>query len=86
MASGQTDFASIKNIKVIRRNIDGNKSYILDLSKKDIYNSEAFFLQPNDYVIVHPDRYKNFQLNSQAYSLFFSSISIMLAVLGFATR
>lgn len=86
MASGQTDFASIKNIKVIRRSIDGNKSYILDLSKKEIYNSEAFFLQPNDYVIVHPDRYKNFQLNSQAYSLFFSSISIMLAVLGFATR
>lgn len=83
MASGNTDFASIKNIMVVRRMPEGNKSYLLDLSNKSIYFSEAFYLQPNDYVIVQPDKYKNFQLNSQAYSLVFSSMSILLAVLGF---
>lgn len=86
MASGNTDFASIKHINVIRRFPNGNKSYFIDLSKKDIYKSEAFFLQPNDYIIVQPDKYKNFQLNSQAYSLIFSSISIMISVLGFAIK
>lgn len=86
LAGGNTDFASINKIMVVRPLPEGNKTYILDLSYKSIYLSEAFFLQPNDYVIVQPDKYKNFQLNSQAYSLIFSSISILLAVVGFVLK
>lgn len=86
MASGNTDFASIKRVMVVRNVPEGRKTYMLDLSSKNVYASEAFYLQPNDYVIVQPDKYKNFQLNSQAYSLIFSSISILLAVLGFVVR
>ncbi|MDP3913244.1 MAG: polysaccharide biosynthesis/export family protein [Bacteroidota bacterium] len=86
VASGNTDFASINKVMVVRSFPEGNKTYLLDLSLKSIYLSEAFYLQPNDYVIVQPDKYKNFQLNSQAYSLVFSSISILLAVLGFVLR
>lgn len=82
LANGNTDFASIKKIMVVRPFPEGNKSYLLDLSSKNIYLSEAFYLKPNDYVIVQPDKYKNFQLNSQAYSLVFSSMSILLLALG----
>ena len=83
MANGNTDFASIKKVMVIRQIPQGEKTYMLDLSSKNAYLSEAFYLQPNDYVIVQPDRYKNFQLNSQAYSLVLSSLSVLIAVLGF---
>ena len=86
MANGNTDFASIKKIMVVRLTAEGNKSYMLDLSDKAVYLSEAFYLRPNDYVIVQPDKYKNFQLNSQAYSLIFSSLSILLAVLGYVLK
>ncbi len=86
LANGNTDFASIKKVMVIRKYPEGNKTFMLDLSSKKIYLSEAFYLQPNDYIIVQPDKYKNFQLNSQAYSLMFSSISILLAVLGFVIK
>ncbi|HZW40190.1 MAG TPA: polysaccharide biosynthesis/export family protein [Ignavibacteriaceae bacterium] len=86
MANGNTDFASIKKVMVVRPIAEGRKTFMLDLSSKSMYSSEAYYLQPNDYVIVQPDKYKNFQLNSQAYSLIFSSISIMLAVLGFVVR
>lgn len=86
LAQGNTDFASIKKVMVVRTFPDGNKTYIIDLSTKKTYLSEAFYLQPNDYVIVQPDKYKNFQLNSQAYSLMFSSLSILLAVLGFVIK
>jgi len=86
LANGNTDFASIKTVMVVRPFMNGNKTYLLDLGTKNIYLSEAFYLQPNDYVIVQPDKYKNFQLNSQAYSLVFSSMSILLAVLGFVLR
>lgn len=86
MANGNTDFASIKKVMVVRLVPEGRKTFMLDLSSKSAYLSEAFYLQPNDYVIVQPDKYKNFQLNSQAYSLIFSSMSILLAVLGFVVR
>lgn len=86
MASGNTDFATIKKVMVVRLVPEGRKTYMLDMSSKKIYLSEAFYLQPNDYVIVQPDKYKNFQLNSQAYSLIFSSITMLLAVLGFVIR
>lgn len=84
MAGGNSDFATIKNVMIVRPVPEGEKTYYLDLSSKKVYLSEAFYLQPNDYVFVQPDKYKNFQLNSQAYSLFFSSLSLLLAVLGFA--
>jgi len=83
MASGNTDFASIKKVMVIRPNPQGEKTFMLNLSSKKAYLSEAFYLQPNDYIIVQPDKYKNFQLNSQAYSLVLSSLSVLIAVLGF---
>ncbi|WP_318349295.1 polysaccharide biosynthesis/export family protein [Aquipluma nitroreducens] len=86
MANGNTDYATIKTVMVIRPGAEQNKSYFLDLSSKNIFAAEAFYLQPNDYVVVQPDRYKNFQLNSQAYSLFFSSLSLLLAVLGFVIK
>lgn len=86
MANGNTDFASIKKVMVVRPGVDGNTSYMLDLSSKNIYKNEAFYLHPNDYVFVQPDKHKNLQLNSQAYSLVLSSVSLMLAVLGFVLR
>lgn len=83
MANGNTDFANIKKVTIIRPQKNGKKVIKLDLSNKESWMSEAFYLYPNDYVIIEPDKYKNFQLNSQAYSLVFSSFSILLAVLGF---
>ena len=86
MANGNTDFATIKKVMVVRPGVDGNTSYMLDLSSKNIYLNEAFYLHPNDYVFVQPDKHKNLQLNSQAYSMVLSSISMLLAVLAFAIR
>lgn len=86
LANGSTDFASIKKVMVIRPGAKGNQSFMLDLSSKDSFMSEAFYLRSNDYVIVQPDKYKNFQLNSQAYSLIFSSLSMLLAVLVFVVK
>lgn len=86
LASGNTDFATIKKVMVVRSYPEGKKTYYLDLSSKNSYLSEAFYLHPDDFVIVQPDKYKNFQLNSQAYSLMFSSISMLLAVLGFVLK
>lgn len=86
MANGNTDFATIRTVMVVRPSPKGNKTYMLDLTSKDIYSSEGFYLQPNDNIIVRPDKHKNVQLNSQAYSLILSSASVLIAVLGFVLR
>lgn len=86
LANGNTDFANLKKVMIVRLVPEGKKTFLLDLSSKNAFLSEAYYLQPDDYVIVQPGGNKNFQLNSQAYSLVFSSISILLAVLGFVTK
>jgi len=86
MANGNTDFATIKNVMVVRSCPEGNKTFMLDLTSKNIYSSEAFYLHPNDNIIVRPDKHKNVQINSQAYSLILSSMSVLIAVLGFVLR
>jgi polysaccharide biosynthesis/export protein len=78
MASGGTDYSSIKSVVVVRALPEGNKSFVLDMRSKDIYLSEAFYLQPNDYVVVQPDKNKNIQLNAALYSMVISSLSLML--------
>lgn len=83
LANGNTDFANIRRVVVLRPESGGKRTYLLDLASTTVFQSEAFYLHPNDYIFVEPDSYKNFQLNSQAYSLFFSSLSLLLAVLGF---
>jgi polysaccharide biosynthesis/export protein len=85
-ANGNTDFATISKVMVVRLTPEGNKPYLLDLSSKDVYLSDAFYLQPNDCVFVRPDKNKNFSLNSQAWSMTISSISILLAILAFAIK
>jgi len=86
MASGNTDYATIKNVMVVRSSSEGNKTYMLNLTSKDIYTSDGFYLHPNDIVIVRPDKVKNVQLNSQAYSLILSSMSVLILVLGFVLK
>lgn len=82
MANGNTDYATIKKVMVVRPMPEGNKSFLLDLTSKDIYLSDAFYLQPNDYVIVSPDKNKFWAINGQAISLVLSSISILLLTYG----
>jgi len=86
MANGNTDYATIKTVMVVRPTPAGNKTFLLDLTSQASYTSEAFYLHPDDYIIVRPDKRKNLQLNSQAYSLILSSMSVLIAVLGFVLR
>jgi polysaccharide export outer membrane protein len=81
MANGVTDFASIGRVLVMRPTEKGTESFRINMTSKEMLSSEAFFLLPNDVVYVEPDKYKNVKLNSTTYSLFLSSLTILLAIL-----
>ncbi len=81
MANGNTDYSNLNKVMIVRPGEKGNTSYLLDLSTKNSYLSDAFFLQPNDYIFVQPGKYKTLQLNAQLFSLMFSSLSLLLTAL-----
>lgn len=82
MASGNTNYATITDVVVIRPQPEGEKAMVLDLSSSEAWLQEGFYLHPNDYIVVKPDKSKNLQLNSQAYSMVVSSLSLLVALLG----
>ncbi|MDP4268104.1 MAG: polysaccharide biosynthesis/export family protein [Bacteroidota bacterium] len=81
LANGISDVASLHSVLVLRSTPNGSKSYRLDLTKKDVLSSEAFYLLPNDIVYIEPDKYKNFGLNSSVYSMALSAITTAILIL-----
>ncbi|MDO4692244.1 MAG: polysaccharide biosynthesis/export family protein [Porphyromonadaceae bacterium] len=72
----------VDQIKVIRKEAIGYKTYSLDLRSVDIYQSPAFYLMPNDIVYVQP-RYRNVETIDRAMQLSgyaFSTISSIAAL------
>jgi polysaccharide export outer membrane protein len=81
MANGTSDYANVRKVLVIRPTPKGNKSFRLDLTKKEMLTSEAYYLLPNDVVYIEPDKYKNFNLNTTVYSLALSAITTAILIL-----
>jgi polysaccharide export outer membrane protein len=41
-----------KNVQIIRKTIDGVQRYTVDITSIDVFNSEHFYIQPNDVIYV----------------------------------
>ena len=78
LANGITDYADIKDVIVIRHKEDFTKTFNLNFRSKDVYLSDAFYLQPNDIVYIPPNKYKRTRENNNIYSLILSTISTLL--------
>lgn len=86
LANGTTDIATVKRVLVVRPTENGNKSFRIDLTSKDAMKSEAYYLMPNDVLYVEPDRYKNFTLNSTAFSMALSAITTTVLLLTYIRK
>jgi len=81
MANGITEYAGLTNVSVIRKTEAGTKSYKVDLTKKNVLNSDAYYIYPNDVIYIEPQSLKNTRLNSGMYALFLSSVSTLVVIL-----
>jgi len=81
MAGGVTDNAEIRKLLVVRRTTTGSKSFHLDLTKKKLLSSEAFYLQPNDMIYVNADKMKNIRLTTPTYSFVLTAITTLIVML-----
>lgn len=77
-AGGISDYGRRDKLLVIRPVANGTKTFNLNLQDKKIISSEAYFLLPNDVIIVEPESKKIFNLNLPTYSFIISTVSSVL--------
>ena len=83
MAGDISDFGNRREVVVLRPSKSGTITYRLNLTDKNILESPAFFLLPNDMVYVEPIKSKIFQLNTGTITLALSTISTLILILNF---
>ena len=83
MAGDITNYGNRKHVLVLRPAKTGTATYHIDLQDKNLLQSEAYFLLPNDIVIVEPIKSKPFQLNIPTMALVLSTISTLILVVSF---
>lgn len=78
-AGGIDDLGRRDNLLVVRPVEGGTKTYRLNLQDKDLLTNEAYFLLPNDVVIVEPEDRKIFDINFGTFSTVFGTALSVLS-------
>lgn len=76
-----TDLGDKRNIMVVRTVPEGRTTFEINLTKKDLLTSPAFFLKPNDVIYVKPSGSKAFQINLPTMSMILSSVTTIIVLL-----
>jgi len=74
-AGGVGDYGNRNRVLVVRPIDNGTKTFRLNLQDKMILSSEAYFLLPNDVVIVEPLNQKIFNMNLPTFAFIISTIT-----------
>ena len=83
LAGDLSDFAERSTVLVVRQTPEGLKTSRINLNDKRILYFEAFYLLPNDIVIVEPRRGKVFNMNTPNISLFLSIVTTALLLVNY---
>lgn len=57
-AGSNNIYADLKNVRIIRTDLDGTKQVYVDLTKESIMNSEYYWIQNNDIIVINPRKEK----------------------------
>jgi polysaccharide export outer membrane protein len=74
-SGGVSDYGNRNRVLVVRPIDRGTKTFRLDLQDKKILSSEAYFLLPNDVVIVEPLNQKIFNMNLPTFSFILTGLT-----------
>jgi polysaccharide export outer membrane protein len=80
-AGGIGDYGKRNRVLVLRPTEKGTRTYTLNLQDKSILSSEAYFLLPNDVVIVEPEKSKILSMNLPLISFIATSVTSTVTML-----
>lgn len=66
-----------KNVEIIRQSLEGVRKYKLDLTSIQVFESEVFYLQPNDIINVPPLKQKTYGTGTNGVQTFTTVISVL---------
>ena len=69
-----------KKVTVIRKGMEGTKKFTLNLTDISMFNSQSFYIQPNDIVYVEPLKQKAWGTGATGAQSFSTLISILSLV------
>jgi polysaccharide export outer membrane protein len=72
-----TEFGNRKNVMIIRKTLDGVKKYTLDLTNMEVFNSEHFYIQPNDIIYVTPLKQKSWGIGTTGFQTFSTLVTVL---------
>lgn len=77
-AGGIGDFGRRDKVLVVRPTEKGTRTFALNLQDKSLLSSKAYFLLPNDVIIVEPEKQKIFNLNLPTISFIITTVTSAL--------
>ena len=77
-AGGIGDYGRKDNVLVVRPTDKGTKTYRINMQDKQILKSEAYFLLPNDVVIVEAEPHKIFNMNLPTISFALTTVTSII--------
>ncbi|HLX67593.1 MAG TPA: polysaccharide biosynthesis/export family protein, partial [Puia sp.] len=83
LAQGTTDYAKLADVLVLRPMSNGTKTFSLDLNKRSAIQSPAWYLQPDDVVILQPGKNKGLQQKLPLVGIVVGSLSALLLLLNY---
>ena len=86
LAGDLTDYAERKNVLLLRQTPDGLKTIRVNLQDKNLLFSEAYYLVPNDMLVVEPRKGKLFNMNAPNISVTLSIITTALLTLSYILK
>jgi polysaccharide biosynthesis/export protein len=78
---GVSNFGKRHNILVLRKTDEGYETYRIDITKRNIIESEHFYLHPNDIVYIEPIATKGFRVGITDYMFVLSTITSILTTI-----
>ena len=72
-----TQVGNRQNVTIIRKTLDGVKKYSLDLTKMEVFDSENFYIQPNDIIYVPPLKQKSWGTGTTGLQTFTTVVTIL---------
>lgn len=86
--AGDMTINGLRKEVLLIRDENGKKVEInIDLTSKEIFNNEYYYLSQNDVIYVKPNQAKvNSSTTSQSYGTFISVISVLITTLNFITK
>ena len=68
------------NVRLFREENGTRKEYILDMTKSDIFQSPAYYVQQNDMIYVEPNKSKSVR-SSAFYTFMSAAVSVFSAIM-----